>query len=130
MFTQITLAAALVLGAPALKDKEPLGKGPGYIGITFTKDEGGLLITEVKPDTPASKVGLKVNDLLLKIEDVSLADADTGDLVKMIGGMKPGTVVMIEIRRGAEKLTMKVKLAPRPADFTATPTIPPQIIDR
>jgi C-terminal processing protease CtpA/Prc len=130
MFTQLTLAAALVLGAPALKDKETLGKGPGYIGITFQKDEGGLLITEVKPDTPASKVGLKVNDLLVKIEGVNLADADTGDLVKMVGGMRPGTIVVMEIRRGAEMLTVKLKLVPRPADFTPTPVIPPQIIDR
>ena len=130
MFTQLTLAAALVVGAPALKDKETLGKGPGYIGITFQKDDGGLLITEVKPDTPASKVGLKVNDLLMKIEDFNLADADTGDLVKMIGSMRPGTVVALQLRRGTETLIVKVKLAPRPADFTATPVFPPQIIDR
>lgn len=130
MFTQLTLAAALVVGAPALKDKEQLGKGPGYIGITFQKDDGGLLITEVKPDTPASKAGLRVNDLLMKIDKENLADADTGDLVKMIGGMRPGTVVALEIRRGSETLTVKLKLAPRPADFTPTPAYPPVIIDR
>ena len=35
MTTSLTLLAALVLGAPALKDKEPLGKGPGYLGVRF-----------------------------------------------------------------------------------------------
>ena len=53
MTTSLTLVAALTLGAPALKEKEPPAKGPGYIGITFQKDEGGLIITDVKPESPA-----------------------------------------------------------------------------
>ena len=68
---------------------------------------------------------MKVNDLIMKVEDANLKDADTGDLVKLVGGMRPGTVVAVEVRRGSETLTLKVKLAPRPADFQARPTIPP-----
>ena len=30
----------------------------------------------------------------------------------MIGGMRPGTIVAVEVRRGSEMLTLKVKLAP------------------
>jgi len=129
MFSQFTLVAALVVGAPALKDKEPLGTGPGYMGITFQKDDGGLIITEVKENAPAAKAGMKVNDLIVKVEDANLKDADTGDLVKMIGGLRPGTVVAVEVRRGVEMLTLKVKLGPRPADFQARPTSPPPVID-
>jgi len=127
MFTSLTLTAALALGAPALKDKEPPDKGPGYLGITFQKDDGGLIVTEVKPDGPASKAGLKANDLITKLDGVAMADAETGELVKMIGGMRPGTVVAVEVKRGPEALTLKVKLGSRPADFPATPQrIPPQ----
>jgi S1-C subfamily serine protease len=125
MQTQLTLIAALAMGAPALKDKEPLGTGPGYLGITFQKDEGGLRVTDVKENAPASKAGLKVEDLIVKIEDANLKDADTSELVKMIGGMRPGTVVAVEIRRGSETLTLKVKLGPRPADFPQPSKIPP-----
>ncbi|HKA06690.1 MAG TPA: PDZ domain-containing protein [Gemmataceae bacterium] len=126
MFTSLTVATALVLGAPALKDKEPLGTGPGYLGITFQKDEGGLRVTDLKENAPAAKAGLKVEDLIVKVDDTSVKDADTGELVKMIGGMRPGTVVAVEVRRGSETLTLKVKLGPRPPDFQPQPSrIPP-----
>jgi len=128
MFTSFTLVSALAVGAPALKDKEPLGKGPGYLGITFTKDEGGLQITEVKPGGPAEKGGLKVDDLIIKLDGADMSNADTTDLVKLVAGLRPGTVVAVEVKRGAETLTLKIKLGPRPPDFQPTPkTIPPPV---
>ena len=129
MFTQLMLAAALAVGAPALKDKEPLGTGPGYLGITFTKDADGIQITDVKPDGPAGKAGLKEGDVIVKLDDADLKDADTGDLVKLVAAMRPGTVVAVEVRRGPEKRTLKVKLGPRPADFQQPRQIPPPPID-
>jgi S1-C subfamily serine protease len=126
MFTHLTLAAALALGAPALKDKEPLGTGPGYIGITFQKDDIGLLVTEVKPETPASKAGVRMNDVIVACDGNSLKDAETADFVKMVGGMRPGTVVALELKRGSETVKVKVKLGVRPKDFSPTPVpIPP-----
>jgi S1-C subfamily serine protease len=126
MYTSITLAAALALGAPALKDRPPAEKGPGYLGIMFQKDDGGLIVTEVKADGPAAKAGLKANDLIVKLDGQPMAEAETGELVKMIGGMRPGTVVAVEVQRGPDSLTLKVKLGSRPADFPATPQrIPP-----
>lgn len=123
MFTSATLAVALAVGAPALKDKEPPDKGPGYLGIAFQKDDAGLLVTEVRPDSPASKAGVKANDLIEKVEGVSTKDTETNEFVKMVGGMRPGSVVTLAVRRGSEALTIKVKLGARPADFT--PTVPP-----
>ncbi|HJZ56986.1 MAG TPA: PDZ domain-containing protein [Gemmataceae bacterium] len=130
MFTSLTLVSALAVGAPALKEKEPLGKGPGYLGITFTKEDGGLMITDIKPGGPAEKGGLQVNDLIVKLDGTDMANADTGDLVKMVAGMRPGTVVAVEVRRGKESLILKVKLGPRPPDFKPTPAQPPPDIDR
>src|SRR4051812_47546445 len=127
MFTSLTLTAALALGAPALKDREPPDKGPGYLGITFQKDDGGLIVTEVKPDGPASKAGLKANDLITKLDGVARAGGETGEVVKMIGGRRPGRVVAVEVKRGREALTLKVKLGSPPADSPAPPQrIPPQ----
>src|SRR5215213_6116222 len=117
MFTQLTLAAALTVGAPALKDKEPLGTGPGYLGITFTKDADGLQVTEVKPDGPAARAGVKENDIILKIDQADLKDAYTSELVRLVGGMRPGTVIALDVRRGKESLVLRVKLGARPADF-------------
>jgi len=128
--TSLTLITALVLGAPALKDREPLGTGPGYIGITFQADGDGLLITEVKPDSPATRANLKANDVILKVDGISMLNEETSAFVKLVGGMRPGTVVALDIRRGKESLILKVKLGPRPADFSPTPIPrPPIIID-
>ena len=129
MFTPLTIATALLAGAPALKDKTPQGRGPGYLGITFQKDSGGLVVKEVKADGPAAKAGLKADDLIVKLDGVDMAEAETGELVKMVGGMRPGTVLSVEVKRGSETLTLKVKLGPRPPDFTPTPRIPPPGID-
>jgi len=130
MFTQLTLAAALAVGAPALKEKEPLGTGPGYLGITFTKDTEGLQVTEVKPEGPAAKAGVKEGDVIVKIDGTDLKEADTSELVKLVGGMRPGTVIAVDVRRGKDALTLKIKLGVRPADFSPLPSrIPPPPID-
>ena len=65
MLTPLTLATALLVGAPALKEKAPEGRGPGYMGITFQKDVGGLVVKEVKADGPAAWAGVKVEDLIV-----------------------------------------------------------------
>src|SRR5436309_12027473 len=122
MFTQLTLVAALVAGAPALKEKEPLGTGPGYLGITFTKDADGLQVTEVKPDGPAARAGVKEGDVIHKIDHYDLKDADTSELVKLVGGMRPGTVIAVDVRRGKDSLTGKIKLGARPPDLTPIPS--------
>jgi S1-C subfamily serine protease len=130
MFTQLTLAAALAVGAPALKEKEPLGTGPGYLGITFTKDADGLQVTQVLPDGPAAKAGVKEGDVISKIDSHDLKEADTSELVKLVGGMRPGTVIAVDVRRGKDALTLKIKLGARPADFSPLPNrIPPPPID-
>ena len=132
MYTALTLAAAFTVGAPALKSKEePLGKGPGYLGITFSQaDEGGLIITEIKPDGPAAKAGLKENDVLFKANDTDLKGMDTTKFVELIAAMRPNQQVAFQVVRGGEAMTVKVKLGTRPADFEALrPVRPPPVID-
>ena len=130
MYTALTLAAAMTVGAPALKSKEePLGKGPGYMGITFSQaEEGGLVLTEIKPGGPAEKAGLKQNDILLKANDTELKDMDTTKFVELIASMRPNQVVTFQVARNGEALTVKLKLGARPADFeTLRPIRPPPI---
>ena len=74
--------------------------------------------------SPALKAGLKQNDVIMKIDTIDLKDSDTTELVKIVGGMRPGTVVNLAVIRNGEKLPIRVKLAPRPADFQSTPTYP------
>ncbi|MSR53108.1 MAG: PDZ domain-containing protein [Gemmataceae bacterium] len=128
--TSLTLITALALGAPALKDKEPLGTGPGFIGIMFQADGGnGLVIIEVIPDSPATKANLKPNDTILKVDGISMADGDTSAFLKIVASKRPGTILALDIRRGNESLVLKVKLGPRPANYSPTLEPRPPIID-
>ena len=63
---------------------------------------------------------MQVNDLMVKLDGTSLVDAETGELVKMVAGMRPGTVVKLEVRRGSEPVVLKVKLGPRPPEGAYT----------
>jgi len=128
--TTLTLITALALGAPALKEKEPLGTGPGFIGITFQADgDSGLVIVNVLPDSPATKANLKANDVILKVDGISMADGDTNAFLKIVASKRPGTIVALDIRRGNETLVLKVKLGPRPADYSPDPRPRPPIDD-
>jgi S1-C subfamily serine protease len=131
MYTALTLVAALSVGAPALKPKEePLGKGPGYMGITFSQaEEGGLIITEIKPGGPAEKAGLKENDILLRANETDLKDLDTTKFVELIAAMRPNQMVTFQVARNGEAMTVKLKLGARPADFEALRPIRPPIDD-
>jgi S1-C subfamily serine protease len=65
--------------------------------------------------------------VIFKIDRTELRDADTTELVKLVAGMRPGTVIAVDVRRGTQTLTLKVKLGARPPDFTPTPSrIPPR----
>jgi C-terminal processing protease CtpA/Prc len=125
MYTTTTLALALSLAAPAPKIKEPEQKGPGYIGIMFQANGDGLLISEVKEDGPAKKADMRVGDVIIKIDDHDMVGAETSKLQKVVGEMKPGTLVAIKVKRNDEEVMIKLKLGVRPADFMATPKLPP-----
>ena len=59
-----------------------------------------------------------------------LRDADTTELVKLVAGMRPGTVIAVAVHRGKDALTLKIKLgAGRPTSARCPPAIPPPPID-
>ena len=76
---------------------------------------GGVLITDVQDDTPASRAGVKSQDVLVKLNGVDLQD--TQDLRNRIAQTIPGTTVMIDIIRDGKPVELKVEIGEQPADF-------------
>jgi len=76
---------------------------------------GGVLITDVQDDTPASKAGVKSQDVLVKLDGIDLQD--TQDLRNRIAQTIPGTTVVIDIVRDGKPVELKVKIGEQPADF-------------
>jgi len=65
-------------------------------------------IAEVTPDSPAAKVGIKVGDVILAINDVSITSAEGSTLFRDV---KPNQKVKILLIRNAEVITVTITAA-------------------
>ncbi len=78
----------------------------------------GALINEITSDGPAEKSGLRVGDAIIKVGDKDIADSR--DLARTIADYAPYTTVRVAVRRGAQDLTIPVKLGQFPGNATAS----------
>jgi serine protease Do len=81
-----------------------------FLGVMTKEGEGGAEITEVvSKESPAAKAGLKLGDIITKINDDKISDAD--DLYKAIGKYKPGEKVNVTYKREGKESTVTVELS-------------------
>ena len=65
--------------------------------LKLPKDQG-LLVEDLRPESPAAKAGLQPYDVLLKGNDKPLSNVD--DLMRLIGQVKEGKLKLDLLRRG------------------------------
>jgi serine protease Do len=68
----------------------------------------GAVITQVEPDAPGAKAGLKVGDVVTQLDGRPVSDA--GQLQMEIGLMKPGTKVELSLVRDGKQMNVPVTL--------------------
>ena len=128
--TSLALSAALAVPSfPAPKPTPDEGKGPGYLGVTYTKPTAGggtgpeeMVVTGVREGSPADKAGVRVGDVIQRIDGVKIDRAMLETVSTMVGGIKPGTRVPVQLRREEKVMTVMVVIKQRPDDFYPTPT--------
>lgn len=76
--------------------------------------DAGIVVEEVFAESTAKEAGIQVRDVLLSLNGKPLRAS--GDLVSRIAAMKGGDAVEFAIRRGAESMTKKTLLKPRPRE--------------
>ena len=70
--------------------------------------DGGALIAEVLPDSPAAAAGLKSQDIIVKAADQDVKSAST--LEKVIRSSKPNAPLVLAVLRGSETIEIEAKL--------------------
>ena len=86
---------------------------PQLIGTTTGKQRRAI-ITNIEAGAPAATAGLKVNDIILRINDMEVNTMS--DLVKTVWRMSAGDAIHITVLRQGETLSFNIKLATRPDD--------------
>src|ERR1700685_303798 len=68
----------------------------------------GAVVTEVEPDSPGAKAGLKIGDVITQVDGQTVTDA--GELQVVITGKKPGTKTELTVLRDGKDMTIPVTL--------------------
>lgn len=88
------------------------GKYGGIGSIIRLRKDSTVMIYEPYEGMPAAEVGLKVGDVLLRIDDNDLKGMDTEKVSNLLRG-EPGTTFLLEVQRPGEKKTRKFKITRR-----------------
>jgi len=71
--------------------------------------ERGVLVAEVLPDGPAARAGLQRGDVIVEVNRQPVSRPD--EVPAQVSKSKPGSVVMLRVRRGGGALFVPVRLA-------------------
>jgi S1-C subfamily serine protease len=104
---------------PPEPPQDPMARG--YMGITV--GTGSLTVERVEPKTPAAKAGLRSGDVLVRVGMLQPQNFD--EVIAQVTSFRPGAVVAIEVQRGGERKTFKLKLASRPQEIVYPQHFPP-----
>ena len=74
----------------------------------------GAIIAEITEDGPADEAGLEAGDIVLEFDGREVESSSA--LPPMVGQVKPGKTVEVEIMRGGERKTVEVTLGQLPDD--------------
>ena len=110
-------------------------KPHGFLGVTTATNEDGAdnkkvpgaLITNITDQSAAEKAGLKVGDIITKIDDKIIDNPD--DLTEVIGDKKPKDEVTVYFKRDGKENSAKAILGQRKTSMAYSFTTP-QSYDR
>ncbi len=79
-----------------------------YVGASGVNDDAGCRLIEVEENSPAARAGLKVGDVVLKVNgrDIKVSAA----FQRWVSEATPGETLNLQIKRGDEVLSIKVRM--------------------
>jgi S1-C subfamily serine protease len=68
----------------------------------------GALVETVYPNTPAATAGLRGNDVVLQVDDVSIRNEN--HLINLISGLPPGQRVRLQVWRDRQAVALEASV--------------------
>ena len=96
-------------------------KSPPSLGVLTQRLDRGLRLAAVRPGEAADRAGLSRDDLLLAVDEQSLATADLEDRLKIY---PPGAEVPFTVERFGREERVNVTLDPPPPNIYAIENLP------
>jgi S1-C subfamily serine protease len=124
----IGFAIAISSAEPTLQRLESGKAAPtkaGFLGVQVESVTGdlatqanldvshGAYVADVTPTSPADKGGIRVGDVIVKLNSTAINTAQA--LTSAVGRQRPGAKVTVVVNRGGKQLTLHATLATRPA---------------
>lgn len=120
MVSNVAIQLATAQDAPTFQvvaEEKPGGGGGGgygpYFGSIpdFGQTENGVRFSDVKPNSPAAKAGLKAGDVMIQFGDKPIKNLY--DFTDALRRSKVGDVVEVKVLRDGQPVTASVKLEQR-----------------
>ncbi|HTN75559.1 MAG TPA: trypsin-like peptidase domain-containing protein [Pirellulaceae bacterium] len=86
------------------------GNAP-FLGVQGDPESKDAKIAKVFPGTPAEQAGLKVGDLVLKVDGQEITEF--AKLSSLVGDKSPGDKMKLQVKRGEETLEIEVTIGKR-----------------
>ena len=86
--------------------------------VHLPKDSAGLIVTDIEPDSPADKAGLKHGDVIVAVDGKPIHDQD--ELRLTISQMPPGTKITLSTSRDGKPMVLNAtlsQLSEKPNEF-------------
>ena len=119
---------------PQLREKGRVSRG--FLGIRIgnltwedaqawgLESTDGALVSQVDPDTPASRAGVRHGDIILRVDGRPIKQ--TRDLINYVSGRGPGAEVDLDMLRDGKPARARVKLGERDSEQADTDEPEPQ----
>ncbi len=85
----------------------------GILGVLLEKGDDGPVIGQVMPQSAAANAGLRVNDVVVSVEDQKVSTRE--QLIQKIRRYQPGELVRLQVRRDGEIIKKVAALGDRNA---------------
>lgn len=73
------------------------------IGVVVLQQDGKKIVIDVKDNSPAKKVGIQKDDVIIKVDDIDVTEMDSKSFVGMVKGKKGSNVKITILRKDEEK---------------------------